>query len=390
VQFPLRGPGYLDFDRAEPALNDAAKIYVTQAMRAFADGRDLGEARLQKARVAPPSDKSFAEFASALALVNSAPLGNDQELYWKQGFLDVLATYPIESVNARFEIESSLARMSMETHTVMRFLPPDNAERAFSFTGNPGRIHLDPGWWRAAYSFVLLGFEHILVGIDHLLFLLCLVIPTRSVRQLIPVITAFTVAHSITLISSAMGLIPTAAWFGPLIETLIALSVCYMAIENMLGMQMRKRWVIVFAFGLIHGFGFSFILADRMQFAGDHLLSALVAFNVGVELGQLLVLLVAVPILSWLVTQLSRLPNIAVSGEQAMAILLSVFVAHTAWHWLTERGAQLFEYSWQAPAFDTSFFIAAMRWGMLLVGSVAVLWALNELFDRFQRDRPAE
>jgi hypothetical protein len=368
-------------------LHDAAKIYVTQATHVFADGRDLGEGRLLVARVAPPSDKSFTEYASALATVNGAPLGNDQDLYWKQGFLDVLAAYPIDSVDARFAIRSSLARMSMETHTVLRFLPPGGAERAFSFTGDPGRIELDPRWWRASYSFVVLGFEHILAGIDHLLFLLCLVIPTRSVRALVPVVTAFTVAHSITLISSALGLTPTASWFGPLIETLIALSVCYMALENILGIQVRKRWAIVFAFGLIHGFGFSFILADRMQFAGDHLLSALVAFNVGVELGQLLVLIVAVPVLQWIVAKLARLPNISIGGERMMAILFSALIAHTAWHWLTERGAQLFEYTWQMPTFDAAFFAAASRWGMLLVGSAAALWAMNELIDRIQRGR---
>jgi hypothetical protein len=273
----------------------------------------------------------------------------------------------------------------METQTVLRYLAPTGAESAFTYTGDPGRIELEPSWWYAFYRFVQLGFFHILDGIDHLLFLMCLIIPARSVRALIPAITAFTVAHSITLISSAFGIVPTAIWFAPLIETLIALSVFYMACENIIGLQIQKRWRIVFAFGLIHGFGFSFILADRMQFAGDHLVSALLAFNVGVELGQLLVLLVAAPILMLFFQYMARIAGaaVAITGERIGIILLSTLVGHTAWHWLIERGETLLKFSWQAPILDAAFFVAAMRWGMLLLGSLAVLWMLSELFNRF-------
>jgi hypothetical protein len=194
------------------------------------------------------------------------------------------------------------------------------------------------------------------------------------VRSLIPAITAFTIAHSITLISAALSLVPTAPWFGPLIETLIAASVFYMACENAIRTQIQARWAIVFAFGLIHGFGFSFILADRMQFAGTHLISALLAFNVGVELGQLLVLLVAVPLLNLFFKH--------VRSEKVGTILLSALVAHTAWHWLSERGEQLGNFSWNWPVFDAGFYAAALRWTMLLMASGAAMWALHELFKR--------
>ncbi|HTE39897.1 MAG TPA: HupE/UreJ family protein [Steroidobacteraceae bacterium] len=383
IQFPMRGPGYLDFGTADAALKDAAQVYIAHGTRAFENGVALGEAQLLKARVALPSDKSFTDFPSALATVNSARLSNDEQLYWKQGWLDVLISFPIKSATAKFSIETDLARMATATHTVMHFVPPGGATRIFTYIGNPGRIQLDPGWWQATHSFVSLGFFHILEGIDHLLFLFCLVIPTRSVRALIPAITAFTVAHSITLISSAFGLAPTSLWFGPLIETLIALSVFYMACENIFGAQFKKRWLIVFAFGLVHGFGFSFLLADRMQFAGDHLVSALLAFNVGVELGQLVVLVIAVPLLRLAMYYASKLQNNFATGERMLAIMLSALVAHSAWHWFTERGDQLLQYSWQAPAIDASFFVGVMRWAMLFLGSAAVLWGMNEVFERF-------
>ena len=160
--------------------------------------------------------------------------------------------------------------------------------RAFEFVGDPGLVRLDPHWYQAALNFVKLGFFHILDGTDHLLFLFCLVIPFRSLRKLIPVVTSFTVAHSITLIASAYNLAPDFLWFPPLIETLIAMSIVYMALENIVGgIGVQRRWMITFGFGLVHGFGFSFALRQTLQFAGSHLLTSLLSFNIGVELGPI-------------------------------------------------------------------------------------------------------
>ena len=114
------------------------------------------------------------------------------------------------------------------------------------------------------------------------------------------VVTSFTVAHSVTLIASAFGMAPDALWFPPLIETLIALSIVYMAFENIVGAKLSRRWAITFGFGLVHGFGFSFMLRERLQFAGSHLVTSLLAFNVGVEVGQLVVLTLAIPALALL------------------------------------------------------------------------------------------
>lgn len=385
AQFPVRGQGYLDFDKADNAIADAAQIYLSQSLQFFANGVALPPGELLKARVAMPADKSFVAFNTALALINSPPLANDVELYWKQASLDALFEFPSTSASVKLAVEPHFNRIAMETQTVLRFLPPIGPERPFTYTGDPGRIELDPSWSYAFFRFVQMGFFHILDGIDHLLFLMCLIIPARSVRALIPAITAFTVAHSITLISSAFGLVPTAIWFAPMIETLIALSVFYMACENALGIQIQQRWRIVFAFGLVHGFGFSFILADRMQFAGEHLVSALLAFNVGVEFGQLLVLIVTAPLLMVFFNRMARINSSYFTGERIGIMVLSVLVAHTAWHWLTERGEALMKFTWQAPALDAAFFVAAMRWGMLFLGSGAVLWVLSELFAWFDR-----
>ena len=167
------------------------------------------------------------------------------------------------------------------------------------FTGDPGLVRLDPRWHQAAWRFVRLGFEHILDGTDHLLFLLCLVIPLRRPRELILTVTAFTAGHSVTLIAAALNAGPDGLWLPPLVETLIAASIVYMAFENIVLAAReggrppavgRRRWILALAFGLVHGLGFSFALRESLQFAGSHLLTSLLSFNAGVELGQLLVL----------------------------------------------------------------------------------------------------
>ena len=220
-----------------------------------------------------------------------------------------------------------------------------------------------------------MGFEHILEGIDHLLFLFCLVIPLRSVRALIPVVTSFTIAHSITLIGSSFGVAPSALWFPPLIETLIALSIVYMAFENIVGAKLEHRWIVTFGFGLVHGFGFSFLFSETLQFAGGHLFSSLLAFNIGVELGQLFVLILVIPVLNLLFRYFVN--------ERIGTILLSALLAHSAWHWMLERGTTLSLYQFQMPVFDSLFWAALMRWGMMFIIIAVALWAMYELFRKF-------
>jgi hypothetical protein len=304
--------------------------------------------------------------------VLSDPLPEAAELPPQQAMLDVLLEWPITSENADFSIDARWAHLGIRTVTVLRFLPPGGAERAFEYTGSEGRVRLDPSWYYAAWRFVVLGFEHILDGIDHLLFLFCLVVPFRSFWALLPIVTSFTIAHSITLIASAMGLAPSALWFPPLIETLIALSIVFMAFENIIGAKLERRWLISFGFGLVHGFGFSFALSQSLQFAGAHLLTSLLSFNVGVELGQLFVLLLTVPLLEFLVRR--WLP------ELLGTIAISAFLAHTGWHWMLDRAGQLAQYEFRAPVFTLSFAATILRWIMLGLIIVGAAWILRSVF----------
>ena len=124
------------------------------------------------------------------------PLPVDTEIVWQQAVLDALFEYEIESEESRFAIDPALGRLGIRTITVLRFVLPDGAVRAFEWSGNPGLVQLDPRWHQAALRFVALGFEHILDGIDHLLFLACLVIPFRRFMPLVAIVTSFTVART--------------------------------------------------------------------------------------------------------------------------------------------------------------------------------------------------
>jgi hypothetical protein len=382
MDVPVKGPGFLDLARIDPVLRDAATLWIGDYVQLFEADTPLGKPEVLAARVSLPSDRSFESYDQALAHITGPGMPLDTELYWQQGLLDVAFSYPIASEQSEFSIEPGLTRLGLRVNVVLRFLMPDGRERLFDLHGETGLVKLDPRWHQAALRFTVEGFFHILDGIDHLLFLLCLVIPFRvglrtqygqNLRSLVLVVTAFTLAHSITLIASAYDVVPEALWFPPLVETLIALSIVYMAFENIVAPHLERRWLITFAFGLVHGFGFSFALRETLQLAGSHVLTSLLSFNVGVELGQLLVLVVLVPVLD--------LSFRYVVSERMGTIILSAIVAHTGWHWMVERGDALLQYTFAWPVLDAAFFAALLRFAMVLAIGVFAAWLLS-LFSR--------
>ena len=379
VEFPKRGPGYLDLPRVDEYLRDAATQWIAQFTEIDEGGTALAKPVIVAARVSLESDKSFASYEQALAHVRGPKL-TDADLYWDQSMFDVLMDYPIQSDRSEFAIHPGYERLGLRVVTSLRFMPPTGVIRAFEFLGDPGLVRLDPRWYQAAFRFVEMGFFHILDGTDHLLFLFCLVIPFRRWRPLIAVVTSFTVAHSVTLIASAFNLGPDALWFPPLIETLIAVSILYMALENIVGSNLGRRWMITFGFGLVHGFGFSFALRQTLQFAGSHLLTSLLSFNVGVELGQLLVLLLLIPALELLF-------RFGVA-ERIGTIILSAIIAHTAWHWMTERWETLRQFKFEWPALTATFMLTVVRWLLIGVSLAAAVWLVGVL--RKRREAAAE
>ncbi len=376
--FATRGPGYLDLQRLDAQLEDAAALWLLGNLKVFAGGAALAAPDLEAVRIALPSDRSFLaeDPERTFAAIRADRLPPETNLYWEQALLEVALFFPGPAAGALDEIavEPSFARLGLSTVTQIRYPDEEGQLRALSLPGNPGRVSLNPGPLEVFGRFLVLGFEHVLDGTDHLLFVLALVIPLLVIRPLIVVVTAFTLAHSLTLGAAMLGMVPTGLWFPPLVELLIAASIFYMALENLLQPSVRRRWLVAFAFGLVHGFGFSFALGETLERAGDQLFFSLLGFNLGIEAGQILVLLIAVPAL--------KLAG-RVLPPRGIALVASVLIGHTAWHWLLERWVafRAFELNW--PVLDLAFAAGAMRWAMLVLIAVLIVWLVRVPFERW-------
>lgn len=360
LPFPQKGSQY-DLAASSPVIEIADQ--------ALADGFIFWENGSQLTptnavgRLSANSDRSFEHYDSAIAHVDQRP-DLSEKIPTDQAYFDLHLTYPISSPDSVFRIQSKVAGdLGDGTKLLVRYLPLGESSRAFIITGGSGPSPLNPSWYLAAGSFIELGIEHILSGTDHLLFLFCLVIPFRRWRGLFSVITAFTLAHSVTLFASAFHLAPQGAWFPPFVETAIAASIVYMALENLFGPDLGRRWFITGMFGLVHGFGFADILAEKLQFAGSYLVLSLFSFNVGIEFGQIIVLAVLLPALA-----LCR----RFVPDRPLVVTLSAIGALVAGVWMIERFEVLRQQPW--PSVDD--LISFARWPalVLLVGGAVALF----------------
>lgn len=198
-----------------------------------------------------------------------------------------------------------------------------------------------PGAWQTLRQYLVDGVWHIWIGYDHILFLLALLLPAvlvrrdgqwhgaphlaGAVKEVLKVVTAFTLAHSITLSLAALEVVSLPSRF---VESAIAASVVVAALSNLRGTLESRRWVMAFAFGLLHGFGFASVLAD-LGLPQGALVLALVGFNVGVELGQLAIVAVFLPVAY----------SLRATGFYRVGVLKfgSVLVALLAAWWLVQR-----------------------------------------------------
>jgi hydrogenase/urease accessory protein HupE len=173
-------------------------------------------------------------------------------------------------------------------------------------------------------SFFKLGMSHILTGYDHLLFMFALLLRKQTFKQYALIVTSFTIAHSITLSLAVLGIMDLPSKF---VESFIALSIIYVAVENIIKKEVNHRWGLTFVFGLIHGLGFANILQE-MNLSNGNLASALVSFNIGIEIVQLVIVLLLLPVL----TYLHRLNDSAkyIKYGSIVIILFGAF-------WLVER-----------------------------------------------------
>jgi hydrogenase/urease accessory protein HupE len=273
-----------------------------------------------------------------------------------------LGAFELQRVDARLLFRSTepLASLSIENHLFLETNPwhkdfctlawNEDEPVAHTFSGSERAWRFDPAHVRRPgvfASFLGLGVEHILgtpaeplAGRDHLAFLLALLVASRRVRALVGVVTAFTAAHSVTLAAAALGWVHVPS---RLVELAIALSIAYVACDNLLRREPRNPWLEALLFGLLHGLGFAGFLADAL--AGESLiLTALVGFNCGVELGQLAFVLACVLLGAWLFRTHRRRVRAGAADGLAPAPVrtgVSIAVALAGFYWFLERAGWL-------------------------------------------------
>ncbi|UCH74775.1 MAG: HupE/UreJ family protein [Rhodospirillales bacterium] len=245
------------------------------------------------------------------------------------------ATCPGGLVGGTIAIEGLPAT---QTDVLVRIVRDDGTEQTARLTPSATEfvIEATPRALDVASTYLVLGIEHILLGVDHLLFVLALLILVSGWRRLVWTITAFTAAHSITLAGATLGLVQVSQ--GP-VEAIIALSILFVAMEivhtrqGRPGLTERRPWIVAFAFGLLHGFGFAGALAE-VGLPENAIPLALLFFNIGVEIGQLLFVAAVLGVIAgW-----RRLD----APWPAWAWRIPVYVIGSlAAHWTIERVANL-------------------------------------------------
>ena len=189
-------------------------------------------------------------------------------------------------------------------------------------------------------DYVVLGMEHIFTGYDHIAFLLGLLLVAATfglrggLRYTLGIVTAFTVAHSVTLIAAGLGLVRLPA---RVVEPAIALSIAYVAVENLVVRDPKHRWLLTFGFGLVHGFGFASVLQE-IGLPPSGVVPSLVSFNVGVELGQLCVVAAVAPLLLWLVPRLGWTARVRRLGSVTLLALSSLWFFERVLGWTALGG----------------------------------------------------
>jgi hypothetical protein len=279
----VAGPADLPHLSAPPSYDELAGLVVGK-VAIVADGTKCEPVPF---RVTPPS----ADRANVVVVVDYACLGKPHMLTLRDDLSDALGRDYHTFVNietpggARQFVLEPERREAQIAVAASADRPPTGGEPSIHSTGG------------SILAFFQLGVEHILTGFDHLLFLLALILRGGRLGSLLAIVTAFTLAHSITLALAVLGVMAPPPW---LVEPMIALSIVYVAAENIfLEHAASRRWAVSFAFGLVHGFGFAGALLELDLPAGA-LVASLLSFNFGVEAGQGIVIGILLPTLMWL------------------------------------------------------------------------------------------
>ncbi|WP_421979454.1 HupE/UreJ family protein [Roseibium sp.] len=297
--------------------------FVSVGHMLFVDGAVLTPEFRKLLIHAVGSQPGFATLSEAkAAMAGELTDPTNKSTYVGDTIVDVELFFPSSQAVSSYSISSSLnPGLPGQENTANLILDYANDDpkvfRSRGLMDEP--VTISQSSFTAAITFVWEGVRHILEGIDHVLFVICLVISATTLSSLLWRVTGFTVGHSVTLTIGFFGFVPSAAWFVPAVETGIAMSIIYAAL---LAIWPRfagnggngKMLVVTAAIGLLHGLGFSFVLQKILQVDAPNIWQSLLAFNLGVEIGQVAIVLVVWPALvalkkinvpTWRVTRLA-------------------------------------------------------------------------------------
>lgn len=284
------------------------------------------------------TEPGFANLSEAKAALASGDVfpASANETYVGNVMVDIHLRYDSGFVGAYSLSHRSNPELQGQEDTANLILDYNGqAIRTFRATGlmhDP--VNVSGSTTAAAATFIVEGVRHILEGPDHVLFVLCMIIGALNLRSLLARVTGFTIGHTVTLILGFFGIAPSGAWFIPTVELAIALSIVYAAVMAVTASNQEhgdlKAFGITSSIGLLHGFGFSFMLHQILQVDAPNVWHSLLAFNIGVEIGQLMIVLLVWP----LVLFLRKQPRKIWIGSRATVAACAAVIAMV---WVVER-----------------------------------------------------
>jgi hypothetical protein len=316
--------------------------FAAEGFRITTGGTPLA-ATVERVRAHPigtqPSFATLAEARAAFASPGSYP-ADAKPAYVGDVVVDMILRYetqgPVYDYAVSSSLDPGLPGQENTANLILDYGPGDTKVfRARGLLAEPTAI--SRSIWAAIVTFILEGVRHILEGWDHVLFVLCLTLGAIRLNSLAWRATGFTIGHSVTLSAGFFGYVPTGQWFIPAVEMGIALSIIYAAGIAAMTRRDRERselapFLVTMAIGLLHGLGFSFVLQEILKVDSPNIWQSLLAFNVGVEIGQFMIILIAWPVfclVEWLSQPAWQTGRWGIAAACAMIALF----------WTVQRGA---------------------------------------------------